>query len=59
MIASLPLTEEAIGQMARLPAHHRDPFDRILVCQALEHSLTLVTVDPAARVYSVPMLSAP
>lgn len=39
-----------------LPALHRDPFDRILVAQALEHGLTLVTVDEAVRAYPVPLL---
>jgi PIN domain nuclease of toxin-antitoxin system len=35
---------------------HRDPFDRILVAQALQHGLTLVTVDDAVRAYPVTVL---
>lgn len=36
---------------------HRDPFDRLLVAQAIEHRLTIVTVDPAVRAYPAPCLS--
>ncbi len=39
-----------------LPPRHRDPFDRVLVAQALEEGLTLVTRDPAFRLYAVPTL---
>lgn len=39
-----------------LPWHHRDPFDRLMIAQAREESLTLVTVDPAIRMYDVPIL---
>jgi PIN domain nuclease of toxin-antitoxin system len=58
-IASLSLEEAAIQQMTQLPALHRDPFDRMLICQALEHQLTLVTVDAAILAYSVPVLTLP
>ena len=40
-----------------LPHHHRDPFDRLLVAQALEESLTLVTHDAQLAIYGVPLLS--
>jgi PIN domain nuclease of toxin-antitoxin system len=36
-----------------LPHLHRDPFDRMLVCQAIAHGLTLVTPDEAIRRYPV------
>lgn len=52
-IASLPLDEESVKRLAQLPLLHRDPFDRILICQALTHDLTLVTVDAAIRAYPV------
>lgn len=55
-ISSLPLDEASVSQLARLPAIHRDPFDRMLICQALEHSLIIVTVDDAIRAYSAPIL---
>jgi PIN domain nuclease of toxin-antitoxin system len=50
----LPLTTGAIFRLERLPSLHRDPFDRLLVAQALEHRLTLVTPDPLVRQYPVP-----
>lgn len=39
-----------------LPPHHRDPFDRILVAQALVEGLTLATDDPQIHRYAVPVL---
>ena len=56
-IASLPIDEEALTQLAGLPRLHRDPFDRILVAQALQHDLTLVTVDEDVKTYPVKFLS--
>lgn len=52
-IEELPLTEGAVLQMVRLPALHRDPFDRMLLCQAIEHGLTLVTPDEEMCRYPV------
>jgi PIN domain nuclease of toxin-antitoxin system len=52
-IASLTLDESSIAQLAKLPPLHRDPFDRMLICQALQYGLTIATVDAAVRVYSV------
>jgi PIN domain nuclease of toxin-antitoxin system len=55
-VASLPLDEESILRLPSLPLHHRDPFDRMMICQALEHGMTIVTVDSAIKQYSVPTL---
>jgi PIN domain nuclease of toxin-antitoxin system len=55
-IASLPLDEASVVHLVSLPALHRDPFDRILICQALAHGLTIVTVDDLIRAYPVPIL---
>lgn len=52
----LPLDEAAVAHLVRLPRLHRDPFDRMLVCQAIEHDLTIVTPDPAIRAYAVKSL---
>jgi PIN domain nuclease of toxin-antitoxin system len=52
-IEPLPLDEEAALHLYRLPLLHRDPFDRMLVCQALIGGLTLVTPDPAILRYPV------
>ena len=53
LIESLPLDEASVAQLSKLPTLHRDPFDRMLVCQAMQHNLTIVTVDDAIRAYPV------
>jgi len=55
-IAALPLDEDAALQLVRLPPLHRDPFDRMLVCQALAGSFTVVTPDPEIARYPVRIL---
>ena len=55
-IASLPVDEGAMPPLASLPSLHRDPFDRLLVAQALQHGITIATVDPAIVAYPVPVL---
>ena len=55
-IAELPLTELAVLYLPRLPAAHRDPFDRMLVCQALAGGHTIVSPDPLLAAYPVPLL---
>jgi PIN domain nuclease of toxin-antitoxin system len=52
-INSLPIGESSISHLDSLPLLHRDPFDRLLICQALEGRLTLMTVDESIRAYSV------
>jgi PIN domain nuclease of toxin-antitoxin system len=52
-ITSLALEEASVRRLAGLPALHRDPFDRMLICQALQHDLTLLTVDDILRAYPV------
>ncbi len=44
-IAPLPIDEAAALAVGRLPDHHRDPFDRMLVAQAIVSGLTIVTPD--------------
>ena len=56
-IAPLPINEGAMSYLAGLPSHHRDPFDRLLVAQALQYDLSIATVDPVVAVYAVKMLS--
>ena len=48
---SLPLTGSQTRQVARLPWHHRDPFDRMLIAQAQIEDLTLLTADDRVSVY--------
>ena len=52
-IAPLPLEEQAVLYLPKLPVLHRDPFDRILICQAIQHELTLLTPDPLITQYAV------
>src|SRR5271166_4738100 len=44
-INSLPLTEANAIRLVTLPMIHKDPFDRMLVCQAISGALTLLTPD--------------
>lgn len=50
-IAALPIDEESALHVSRLPALHRDPFDRMLVSQAIVHGLTMLTPDPLVTQY--------
>ena len=42
-----------LGRVETLAMHHRDPFDRLLIAQALEEKLPVVTADPIFRKYGV------
>ena len=53
----LPIGFEHAQAAAELPHHHRDPFDRMLIAQALIEGLTIVTRDPAFSHYEVPIVS--
>jgi PIN domain nuclease of toxin-antitoxin system len=55
-VASLAIDEATVKFLARLPSIHKDPFDRILIAQALQHDLTLMTVDADVRAYPVKLL---
>jgi PIN domain nuclease of toxin-antitoxin system len=52
-IKTLPLDEDASFHLPRLPRLHRDPFDRMLICQAIAHGLAIVTPDPLITQYPV------
>jgi len=52
----LEITPDHALDAARLPAHHGDPFDRILVAQAQSEAATLVTHDRALAAYDVPLM---
>jgi PIN domain nuclease of toxin-antitoxin system len=52
----LAITHAHAVAAGRLPAHHRDPFDRMLVAQATVEGLTLVTRDPEIQRYEVDLL---
>jgi PIN domain nuclease of toxin-antitoxin system len=51
-IMSLVMDELSVARLNELESLHRDPFDRMLLCQALAHDLLLVTVDSAIQQYA-------
>jgi len=56
LITPLPLFPEATLLLSTLPLHHRDPFDRTLVCQAVFHRLIFASSDPIIQHYPVNLL---
>ncbi|MBW1816689.1 MAG: type II toxin-antitoxin system VapC family toxin [Deltaproteobacteria bacterium] len=52
-ISSLPIKEEEALYLTRLPSYHKDPFDRLLICQSIVHGLVLLTPDEAILQYPV------
>jgi len=52
-MAPLTLEEGALAHLAKLPPLHPDPFDRLLICQAIEHDLAIVTPDWSIQRYPV------
>ena len=52
-LVELPLTAEALLRCSELPAHHKDPFDRVMIAQALMHDLAVVSPDGAFPPYGV------
>jgi PIN domain nuclease of toxin-antitoxin system len=55
-VLPLALEEDALNHLPKLPDHHRDPFDRMLICQAIDNCLILVTPDPEIHRYPVRLL---
>ncbi|MFC1642102.1 type II toxin-antitoxin system VapC family toxin [Myxococcota bacterium] len=55
-ISLLPILPEHVELVASLPFHHRDPFDRLLVAQAVHEGLLLVSQDPQVRLYDVEVI---
>jgi PIN domain nuclease of toxin-antitoxin system len=48
----LPVTAKHATTVASLPAHHSDPFDRLLIAQAMSEPLHLITTDAKLKPYS-------
>jgi PIN domain nuclease of toxin-antitoxin system len=55
-ILSLDIDEESALRAGRLPGLHADPFDRMLVAQAIVHGMTILTPDPEIEQYAVRVL---
>lgn len=51
-IKSLPLDEESVIRLSTLPILHKDPFDRMLICQSIQFGLTFASTDRAINDYS-------
>ena len=52
----LGVEQRHLRRLAGLPLHHRDPFDHLLIAQALEDDLTFVTADAHALAYGLRIL---
>jgi PIN domain nuclease of toxin-antitoxin system len=52
-IETLPLDEAAALQLSRLPEYHKDPFDRIIICQAIADGMAILTPDTHISRYPV------
>ena len=49
----LPLTLEHGAEISRLPFHHRDPFDRLMIAQSMSERIPIVSADSAFDAYSI------
>jgi PIN domain nuclease of toxin-antitoxin system len=52
-IEVLPITLEHLNLIVTLPLHHRDPFDRLLICQSLAEQIPILSADKTLDRYSV------
>ena len=57
-IMRVGVTDEYLDRMRELPPHHRDPFDRYLIAQALVDGVPIVTSDPVFAQYGVSVVDA-
>lgn len=55
-IEILPISLNQLIEYERLPLHHRDPFDRMLIAQCVEEDLPIITSDPDFKKYPVRVL---
>lgn len=52
----LPVELEHIWQLDNLPLHHKDPFDRMLIAQALTENIPIMSIDSALNQYPVQII---
>ncbi len=55
-IALLPVNFEHIQQLLKLPLNHSDPFDRLMIAQAICEDITIITKDSKFELYDVSLL---
>lgn len=56
-ISFLEVTPDHVLNLYKVPLHHKDPFDRLLISQALVEGLTMISVDQMFSLYDLPLLS--
>jgi PIN domain nuclease of toxin-antitoxin system len=55
-IKMLPISIDHLLALDRLPMHHRDPFDRMLIAQSVEEDWPIITADPKFKQYPVQVI---
>ena len=55
-IKTLPISIDHLLTLERLPMHHRDPFDRMLIAQSMEEDWPIITADPMFRQYPIQVI---
>lgn len=55
-ILELEISGSHVKRLAALPKHHKDPFDRMIIAQALEEDLVIISSDPAIHKYSAQVI---
>ena len=55
-IALLAISSEHLDGVHALPYHHKDPFDRLMIAQAIHEGMTLVSKDQAFTAYNLPVI---
>ena len=56
LIYSLDVDEESVSQLIKLPLLHNDPFDRLIMCQAIKHNMIIATMDNYVLAYPISTL---
>ena len=57
-VTGLPVEHAHALRVAELPHHHRDPFDRLLIAQAMVEGVPILTADPQFAAYDVEVIPA-
>lgn len=52
----LPITFDDSAILTSLPLHHKDPFDRVLIAQAINNNLFVISKDPFLQLYKIPLI---
>jgi PIN domain nuclease of toxin-antitoxin system len=55
-IKTLPISIDHLLALERLPMHHRDPFDRMLIAQSIEEDWPIITADPMFKPYPIQVI---